>query len=62
MYKQDIFIFQLRVNSINLGVNCLVTERNLKDVIKPLLRSIKEVLLLRNLQINTIFRYMQLEK
>ena len=58
MSKQDIFIFQLRANSINLGVNCLVIGKSLKDAIKLSLKNTAEVFLLRNLRTNIIFRYM----
>ena len=48
MSRQDIFIFRLRGNIINLGANCLVTEGSLKDAIKLLLRSITKGFLLVN--------------
>ena len=40
------------------GANCLATERNLTNGMKPLLVNIRMVLRLKNLLTNTIFRFM----
>ena len=57
-FKQAISISLLKTNSINHGANCLATERNSTNGMKPLLTNTRMVLRLKNLLTNTIFRFM----